>query len=477
MGSIADICFNKVMPKSDKHLPKGVSRDEYAALARKFINECGEDPDMLDAIEFNASCFLVRGDSKLRTPEEIVNRVAAYRSTLHEMLAIGESNPPMRAVMKKLSTSFSGLALPKGMIAKVIEKAEAVDLTPFENLDKTSNSLAIHNAVMVLNKAVNNITKETGAKDKLDGPDEHKPFCMFVECAILTRLPKASLRGISAALSTPIAAKLSDFYDAFSSGRNNLSEKSNLSKGVQVEIKHELNLLNGVIHELKENAERALGHETFTSINLEDAQTVSDDDLDAGSILANVRDESKLILAEKREAFLADVVKGKGKAAEKMRGLFADMIGPAPFDPADVAFNKITKNASKMTNRNIMRIAKMVMEGDLKDTILFKDVNRRMEVTIEGVGTLSTDFNKALDQIACFVTGKEDAKFKTLDDASKRKAAIVIGFLGQESDKAVVDGCAYALDPKGDTAAIVFGGRQDNDKKMYNLRLGKDGHL
>ncbi len=236
-------------------------------------------------------------------------------------------------------------------------------------------------------------------------------------------------------------------------------------------------MLGSFIDQLKAYAERALGREEVKFINIEDAKKVPEGAFYFGNILESVQNESAEVVAEKRKVFLnTRIVKGQGEAAEKMRGLFSDMIGPAPFDPADVAFNKITKNASKMTNRNIMRIAKMVMEGDLKDTILFKDVDRRMEVTLEGVGTLSTDFNKALDQIACFVTGKEDAKFKTLDDVSKRKAAIVIGFLGQESDKAIVDGCAHALDPKGDASAVNFGGSQRNDEKVYELEFS-DGQL
>ena len=477
MKLFADSRFNKVMANVITIRPQGVPEDVFAARVRKLVDECGEDPDMLDAIECNARRFLVTGDSKLRTPEDIVKRVTAYKSTLREMFAVAENNRAMRNAVKEMSIGLAGVVLPKDLCAKVIEEAKAVDLTPFENLDETSVDITIHNAVMALNKAVNEVIKNAGAIDALYGADEHQCFFAFVECAIISRLPKASLRSISAALSTPIAAKLTQAYRAIGSEKLKLP-KNNLPRGVNEEVKEQFRMLGSFIDQLKAYAERALGREEVKFINIEDAKKVPEGAFYFGNILESVQNESAEVVAEKRKVFLnTRIVKGQGEAAEKMRGLFSDMIGPAPFDPADVAFNKITKNASKMTNRNIMRIAKMVMEGDLKDTILFKDVDRRMEVTLEGVGTLSTDFNKALDQIACFVTGKEDAKFKTLDDASKRKAAIVIGFLGQETDKAVVDGCAHALDPKGDTAAIVFGGRQDNDKKVYNLRLGKDGHL
>ena len=472
MGSIADIRFNKVLANVNKRRPNEVSQDEFAALIRKLINECGEDPDMLDAIECNARRFLVTGESKLRTPEEIAKRVAAYRATLREMLAAAGSNSAMFAAAKDLSTSFSGVALPKGMCAKVIEEAMALDLTPFENLDETSNDLAIHNAVMAISKGVDSIMQKSGAIDTLEGADENRPFYLFVESAILTRLPKASLRGISAALSTPIAAKLADFYRSFASGKYK-SQANNLPRGVKEEVMHQFNMLGGFIDDFKVRTEKALGREEGTLINIDDAKKVSENDFYAGDILASVQDESTVVVAEKRKDFLAKVVMGQGKVAETIRGLFADMIGPASFDPGDVVFSKVSRNANRMTNFNIMRFAKMVMDGNLKDTQLFKDIDRGMEVTLKGVGKLSTDFDTALDQIASFVTGKADAKFESLDVVSKKKAAIVIGFLGQESEKAIVDGCAYALDPKGDATAINFGGSQSKDRKVYNLEFAQ----
>ena len=102
-----------------------------------------------------------------------------------------------------------------------------------------------------------------------------------------------------------------------------------------------------------------------------------------------------------------------------------------------------------------------------------KDLYRGVDVTLDGVGKLSKDLNTALDQIAHFVTGNADAKFDTLDVASKKKAAIVIGTIGQDSEKAIVNGGGYALDPKGDEPAVSFVGDQSNDKKVYRLSLGQ----
>jgi hypothetical protein len=167
MKLFADSRFNKVMANVITIRPQGVPEDVFAARVRKLVDECGEDPDMLDAIECNARRFLVTGDSKLRAPEDIAERVTAYKSTLREMFAVAENNPAMRAAVKEMSTGLAGVVLPKDLCAKVIEEAKAVDLTPFENLDETSVDITIHNAVMALNKAVNEVIKNAGAIDAL----------------------------------------------------------------------------------------------------------------------------------------------------------------------------------------------------------------------------------------------------------------------------------------------------------------------
>ena len=49
MPSISELHFNKVMDNAITHKPSEVTKDEFAALVRTLINECGEAPDMLDA--------------------------------------------------------------------------------------------------------------------------------------------------------------------------------------------------------------------------------------------------------------------------------------------------------------------------------------------------------------------------------------------------------------------------------------------
>jgi len=468
LGSVAEIRFAKVLAKTIALKPNMVSQEEFEARVRTLIDACGEDPDMLDAIEDTARRFLVTGDSKLRTPEQIAKRVADCRANQKELFDAVGGDRALRDIARELTRPFAGLPLPAGTFAKAVEALKAVDLAPFQGLGEASDSVEIHGAVMALNKAVRTVLTKSGALSKLDGQDEIGPFRSFVERALMARLPKSALRGLSAALSSPMAARLSKFYNDYGTGAKKMP-KNDLPKGVNEEVASELQILMLYVDELKIAAERTLGRTKPEFIKLADAKRASNDAFYPADILEDVQQESTEFVAQKRERFLNGVVKGQSAEAGIVRNLFGGLIGPAPQDPSNMAYGKINANARKMMNAAIMGNAKQVMLGRLENTSLFKDIERGMEVTLDGVGTLSKDFKTALNQIAHFVTGRQDATFAALDDAAKKKAALVIGVLGQDSEKAIIDGTAFALDPNGDQTAVSFGGNQNRDRKIYRL--------
>ena len=470
MPSISELRFNKVMNNVITHKPTQVTNDEFAALVRTLINECGEDPDMLNAIEYEARRFLVTGDAKVRSTQDITNRVASYKANMCKLMAVAGGNHISLNAAHMHAKGFSGLVLPDGAYPKVMEEVNAVDLTPFMGLDADSDFMAIHNMVLELNKAVRNILANSGILNKLDGQDETTPFRRFLQNMLISRLSKADLRGISAALSTPIAAKLDKLYLDCGSQKVKLP-KNNLPKGVNIEVVTQFNTLAGYIDEFKEIVEKALGRETVTPIDLKNAKLVKEEDFYAGNILDSVQKDSAEFVAAKREEFLNGVVTGKSEVAQKIRGLFGDMIGPAPHAPSNEAYGQISLNTKRIMNHSVISEAKKIMRGDISNSIFAQDINRGIDVTLDGVGKLSKDLNTALDQIAHFVTGNANARFDTLDPTAKKKAAIVIGTIGQESEKAIVSGGGYALDPKGDDPAIAFVGDQSNDKKVYHLSL------
>lgn len=476
LGSIADIRFNAVSEKSANLRQNNVTKEEFDNAVKTLISECGEAPELLDAVEYSARRFLLKGDSTLRTPDEIKDRVAAYKETLKELFEAVNGNRALIPAARDLANGLSGLALPEGTIGEILESAQELDLTPFQGLGENSGAMDIHLATMAISKAVTNIMHKIDALSKLDGQDDTMPVRYFIENAVLSRLPKAALRGISAALSSPVAAKLSAYYIDCGTEMERLPA-NNFSGGLKTEIRSQMNSLNRYMDECKMNAERLVGQEKPVRVNLNDANQVPDERLPKVAIVSDIANESRASLAMKREKFLNKVVNGQSAAANAIRGLFGRLVGDEAADPADKAFGAIQRNARKMINWNVMGEAKKVMSGNIKDTQLFIDLPRNIDVTLVGVGKLSKDFDTALDQIAHFVTNDPNAKFGSLDEASKKKAAIVIGFIGQDNEKAVMDGCGLALDPKGDATELSYGGDQRHDRKNYTLEFSNGALL
>ena len=477
MPSISELRFKKVMDNVINYKPHNVTKDEFAAFVRALIDKCGDDPVMLDAIEYEARRFLVTGDSKMRSHEIIGDRVTNYKDNMRELMDVAGGNRIKLDAAHMHAERFSGVVLPKGAYIKVMEEVNAVDLTPFEGLGADSDCMDIHNAILELNKAVRNILSKSGVLKKLNGQDETAAFRIFLQNALISRLSKADLRGISAALSTPMAAMILKFYSDSGFRNDELVKHIPESIGLFTEVKDQLNMLVNYMNEFKQIVEKALGRETLTPINTEDAKRAKKEDFFGGDILDSVKDYSTEVLTAKREEYLNGVVTGKSAAAQKIRGLFADLIGPAPHDPANEVCRKVNLNTKCIMNHSVMYEAKKIMLDDISNSVFARDIKRGIDVTLDGVGKLSKDLNTALDQIAHFVTGNANARFNTLDSVMKTKAAIVIGTIGQESVKAIMSGCGFALNPKGDATALDFPGNDSNDKKVYQLSLGSDGEL
>ena len=98
-----------------------------------------------------------------------------------------------------------------------------------------------------------------------------------------------------------------------------------------------------------------------------------------------------------------------------------------------------------------------------------------MDVFLPGGGLLSTNPATAADELARFVTGREDATYAALNAAEKTKVHVVMSLLTQESSTAALDGPAIALDPEGKTHTFSYGGNGQGLTRSFHLAKAPDG--
>ena len=290
MPSIGEIRFQAAWATTKAFCPKQADVPKFEALVRTLIDACGEDPDLLDALVQQPRRFVVTGADKMRETDDAVARLKAYKAVIAEGLGAAGGNAIATRAAHKMLTQLAGFAFPPGVVAKSVEAAKKVDLSPFLRLGSDSDALDIHKAVMEVNKAVRYVLRESGLSNILDDQDSVEPYRRFIQSYILSRLPKQSLRGVAAALDTPVAARLCTFYGDYGLGVRKLP-KNDLPAGVNVEIKSQFVALHGYIEELKTMAELALGRPHVT-IDEAKGRAIKANDIYPGDLLDSIQKES-----------------------------------------------------------------------------------------------------------------------------------------------------------------------------------------
>ena len=100
-----------------------------------------------------------------------------------------------------------------------------------------------------------------------------------------------------------------------------------------------------------------------------------------------------------------------------------------------------------------------------------------MDVFLPDGTLLSTNTETAADELARFVTGRDDATYENLAQAEKTKVHIVMSLLTQEANTATIDGSLLALDPEGKNPAFNYGGNGNALTRSFHLTRNQDGGI
>ena len=186
------------------------------------------------------------------------------------------------------------------------------------------------------------------------------------------------------------------------------------------------------------------------------------DEIKSGAILDQIIQAGRDLLDVQLKDYLDKTVNGKGKYVPVIQDIIKKRLGPEAFEPKEIMRNDTRQIAKNMLNQTLVDECKRFAEWDLENIQFYKDLTRNgMIVKLPGDKTLSNDFATACDQIAQFVTGKEDATYAGLDSKAKAKAHIVMSLLCQDSIKAASETYLLALDPKKHDKGFTIFAEQD----------------
>ena len=405
-------------------------------------------------------------------------KVGRLLDNLNELKEVSKNNPAIYAAGKKMLEE-SGVSLPKGMIAKLVQTANDAPLKAFGKLSGGSSVMDIHKAVMQMHKTIKTAMSSSGA-EKLDGADEKMGARDFVAAALLSRCGKGGLANIRKALDSQNASALNEYYSFSDAGRNGLVENpsDDLKEGIKVVggigltyLEKLDNAVNDNLRELNPGAHEESRVKTFEG-------EFDIDDFGGDELVDDTVSIAKDINAELVQNFVNKTVQGSGAGAEAMKNLLrAKLEGSS--DPGEKLGKSLSANANAMMNWNICGEMKKIVTG--KECQFKADIYRGTNVTLKNGKNsfkLTMKFETARDELAQFVTGDANATYEGLTKAEdKNKVHLLMALVSQETEKAAQMGSEIAIEPRESGQAFGEWFKHDGQSRSYTVEMRHDGGI
>ena len=373
----------------------------------------------------------------------------------------------------------SGVSLPKGMIAKLVQTANDAPLKVFGKLSGGSSVMDIHKAVMQMHKTIKTAMISSGA-EKLDGADEKMGARDFVATVLLSRCGKGGLANIRRALDSQNASALNEYYSLSDDGRNGLVENpsEDLKEGIKVVGRIGLTYLEKINNAVNDNLQELNpgAHEESRVKTFEGEFDI--DDFGGDELVDDTVSIAKDINAELVQNFVNATVQGSGAGAEAMKNVLrAKLEGSS--DPGEKLGKSLNANANAMMNWNICGEMKKIVTG--KECQFKADIYRGTNVTLKNGKNsfkLTTKFETARDELAQFVTGDANATYEGLTKAEdKNKVHLLMALISQETEKAAQMGSQIAIEPRESDQAFGAWFKHDGQSRSYTVEMRNDGGI
>jgi len=439
---------------------------------------CNGNADAMDIVKANIRPLTVNTQSSLRPEADVQKKVGRLLDNLNELKEVSKNNPAIYAAGKKMLEE-TGVSLPKGMIAKLVQTANDAPLKAFGKLSGGSSVMDIHKAVMQMHKTIKTAMISSGA-EKLDGADEKMGARDFVAAALLSRCGKGGLANIRKALDSQNASALNEYYSFSDAGRNGLVENpsGDLKEGIKVVggigltyLEKLDNAVNDNLRELNPGAHEESRVKTFEG-------EFDIDDFGGDELVDDTVSIAKDINAELVQNFVNKTVQGSGAGAEAMKNLLrAKLEGSS--DPGEKLGKSLSANANAMMNWNICGEMKKIVTG--KECQFKADIYRGTNVTLKNGKNsfkLTMKFETARDELAQFVTGDANATYEGLTKAEdKNKVHLLMALVSQETEKAAQMGSEIAIEPRESGQAFGEWFKHDGQSRSYTVEMRHDGGI
>ena len=458
------------------HNTHAVPKADLDNLVNAAVETAFADKDALEIVTKNLKRIIVRGDKHMQSLDGVKSKAAEIVRTVEELRTASAGNQAFFKAGLELLKNLRGKPVQSGIIANIINCVKAANIGDIKKLSGSSSGEAIHKAVTQFTRLQEDIAISSGGENAFEGADEKMAVRSFIAGLVVAKCGSSATAKIQSALNGENAQKLKFIYREFKNGN---FKAENISEGVKDHIGALAGRGEAMLNQLKLSVDVAMGIDASESEPVEEFQGEFDiNDFGTWEILDNLEVSARAESKKALETAIPEFIEGNGPAADAIRGIVTGWFGPEPgVEPHKEFRFDANSNIESMINWSICADAKKFAMGNGGNSPFAKDITRNMKVTLPDGKQLSKDFNKALDELAEFVTKGAKKTFADLDAKEKNKVYIVAALLSQETGKAAFDGQIMAFDKDNFFQPIVTGSDQDADEREFKLSFSQDGKL
>lgn len=454
------------MHAEDAYNKAGAEPWKADALIVAAMGACGDDPELRSMVLEKLDSILVGSNARLRSADSVRNIVERLKANLAELRRLAAHDPGLLADGLEFLRGMASKPLPAGLFGRVVQSVWEQPLGALRGLSARSRGIAIHKAIVQFERNISRVGKESGLTESLYGPDEIALAREFLVKRMLSSLQRADIEGLHAALHSQNCSKLIAAYGE----AQNLVEDQDLSEGLADAVGNVSGQLRMQVFEFNVSLCRHLGIE-------EDAPEVFEDPLPRLSSFGAAGLENELVqlarerLAAEKKETVDKYVKGNGAASERLRAVFDDTLGEEPLSPGATINSRFQDIANTMVNISVMTDMKNFATG--KKTQFDEDRHRGFEITLGGVGQVSTDPAVARDQFAKFITKNPAATYASLTPQERNKANFAMSLASQGTGSAAIASFGIMLDPDQRDPLVQFSGNPV--ERSLEMQLDAEG--
>ena len=450
-------------------------REKCDAMIEKAFTACKGNADAMDIVKVHMEEITINSVSDLRKEEDVQKKVDGLLDNLKELKELSKKNPGIYAAGKQMLRE-SGVSLPKGMIAKLVQACNEAPIKGLRKLSGSSSGINIHDVTVQMYRSIKHAMISSGA-ETLDGAPEKIAARDFIVSTILSRCSKGVLQNIRSALNTEDAACLQEYYSVCGAGGNVHVEEE--SWAVREAVRDVGNFCASHLEMLDINVNRNLDRlEPGVSHNSRIPKfndPVDEDDIGGKTLIDRTLGVAREVNEELAQNHIDRTVQGSGQGADAFKAALRRKIGESNNPDLEIG-ERMGTTASAMMNWNICGEMKKIVTGQTSQ--FENDIYRCGPIHLKYGDTeiqLDTKFETARDQLAQFVTGDAKSTYGSLKRAEKQKVHLMMAMISQETEKAAEMGSELALDPRESNEAFSMGGRNEASRTYHFTKLNDGG--